>query len=71
MCDFALDLTTLPAGLLAEVRPGLARLAADGVVSLEPGMLRVTAAGRRHAHHVAVCFDAYFAAGIARHSAAV
>ncbi len=71
MCDFTLDLTALPAGLLAEVRPGLDRLAADGVVSLEPGMLRVTAAGRRHARHVAVCFDAYFAAGTARHSAAV
>jgi oxygen-independent coproporphyrinogen-3 oxidase len=71
MCDFALDLDALPDGLADAVRPGLEALAADGILQLLPGRLRVTEAGRRHVRHVAACFDAYLAAGKARHSAAV
>ncbi|WP_135467934.1 oxygen-independent coproporphyrinogen III oxidase [Crenalkalicoccus roseus] len=71
MCDFALDLAALPAPLVAEARPALARLAADGILDLAPDMLRVTPAGRRHVRHVAACFDAYLGTGAARHSRAV
>lgn len=71
MCDFVLDLAELPEALLAEARPGLERLEADGIVALAPDMLWVTAAGRRHVRHVAACFDAYLGAGAGRHSAAV
>jgi oxygen-independent coproporphyrinogen III oxidase len=71
MCDFALDLTTLPPALVAEVRPALAPLEADGLLDLAPDLLRVTAAGRRHVRHVAACFDAYLGTGAGRHSAAV
>jgi len=71
MCDFALDLAGLPAALVAEVRPALAALAADGLLDLTPDLVRVTAAGRRHVRHVAACFDAYLVTGAGRHSAAV
>ena len=71
MCDFALDLGALPEALVAEVRPALERLEADGIVHLAPDMLWVSAAGRRHVRHVAACFDAYLARGAARHSKAV
>jgi len=71
MCDLALDLESLPPALLREVRPGLERLAEDGILDLTPGMLCVTPAGRRHLRHVAACFDAYLPAGAARHSPAV
>ncbi|WP_431267270.1 oxygen-independent coproporphyrinogen III oxidase [Dankookia sp. P2] len=71
MCDFALDLAVLPPALVAEVRPALASLEADGLLDLTPDLLRVTAAGRRHVRHVAACFDAYLGSGSGRHSAAV
>ena len=71
MCDFALDLAALPPALVAEVRPALAPLEADGLLDLTPDLLRVTAAGRRHVRHVAACFDAYLGTGTGRHSAAV
>jgi oxygen-independent coproporphyrinogen III oxidase len=71
MCDFALDLAALPPALVAEVRPALAPLEADGLLDLTPDLLRVTAAGRRHVRHVAACFDAYLGTGAGRHSAAV
>ena len=71
MCDFALDLAGLPPALVAEVRPALAPLEADGLLDLTPDLLRLTAAGRRHVRHVAACFDAYLGTGAGRHSAAV
>ncbi|TDH63495.1 oxygen-independent coproporphyrinogen III oxidase [Dankookia rubra] len=71
MCDFALDLAALPPALVAEVRPALAALEADGLLDLTPDLLRVTDAGRRHVRHVAACFDAYLGTGAGRHSAAV
>ncbi len=71
MCDFALDLGTLPTALLDEVMPALGRLDADGIVALERDFLRVTPAGQRHVRHVAAAFDAYLGTGSGRHSAAV
>lgn len=71
MCDFVLDLAELPEALVAEARPALERLEADGIVALAPDMLWVTAQGRRYVRHVAACFDAYLSAGAARHSRAV
>jgi oxygen-independent coproporphyrinogen-3 oxidase len=71
MCDFALDLGALPPGLVEAARPALQRLEADGILVMEPDMLWVTPEGRRHVRHVAACFDAYLAMGVARHSAAV
>ena len=71
MCGFALELDRLPPALLAEAWPRLQDLAADGILRLEAGRLRVTQAGERHARHVAACFDAYLGQGIGRHSAAV
>ncbi len=71
MCDFALDLGALPPTLVAGALPALRQLEADGILALEPDMLWVTEAGRRHVRHVAASFDAYLGAGKARHSAAV
>lgn len=71
MCGFALELDRLPPALLAEAWPRLQELAADGILRLEAGWLRVTHAGERHARHVAACFDAYLGQGAGRHSAAV
>jgi oxygen-independent coproporphyrinogen-3 oxidase len=71
MCDFALDLGALPPALVEGALPALRGLEADGIVALEPDMLWVTDAGRRHVRHVAAAFDAYLASGAARHSAAV
>ncbi len=71
MCDFALDLGAMPPEMVEAALPLLHRLEADGIVALEPDMLWVTAAGRRHVRHVAACFDAYLEKGTGRHSAAV
>jgi oxygen-independent coproporphyrinogen-3 oxidase len=71
MCGFALELDRLPPALLAEAWPRLQALAADGILRLGAGRLRVTQAGERHARHVAACFDAYLGQGTGRHSAAV
>ena len=71
MCDFALDLSTLPPVVLDEAMPALARLDADGVIALERDYVRVTPEGRRHVRHVAAAFDAYLGTGSGRHSAAV
>jgi oxygen-independent coproporphyrinogen-3 oxidase len=71
MCDLALDLTRLPPMLLTDALHDLRELADDGIITLGEGRLAVTQAGRRHVRHVAACFDAYLAAGAARHSRAV
>ncbi len=79
MCDFALDLDAIAAAdpasaaIVAEAREKLAPLAADGLVGLEGGRLRVTPDGRRFVRQAAACFDAYLrpeAAGT-RHAVAV
>jgi oxygen-independent coproporphyrinogen-3 oxidase len=71
MCDLALDFRSLPPALVADALHDLRQLAEDGIVTLLPHRLEVTQAGRRHVRHVAACFDAYLAAGAARHSRAV
>jgi len=71
MCDFSLDLGDLPPELVEAARPALEMLEADGILHLAPDMLWVSLAGRRHVRHVAACFDAYLARGVARHSKAV
>lgn len=71
MCDLALDLDTLPAGLLTQVRPALEALEAEGLLRLSPGWLTVPEEARPFLRHVAACFDAYLGQGKARHSAAV
>jgi oxygen-independent coproporphyrinogen-3 oxidase len=71
MCDFALDLGAIPPAILLPALARLASLQADGLLHLEAGRLVVTPLGRRFVRQVARCFDAYFAPGAQRHSAAV
>ncbi len=71
MCDLALDFRPLPPALVEDALHDLRELEEDGIVTLLPHRLEVTQAGRRHVRHVAACFDAYLAAGTARHSRAV
>ncbi len=66
MCDFALDTAAFSArhGIeferyFAAELAGLAPLAADGLVDVEPGRLRVTPRGRLLVRIVAKVFDAY------------
>ncbi|MCS6892155.1 MAG: oxygen-independent coproporphyrinogen III oxidase [Rhodovarius sp.] len=67
MCDFAVEVDR---AMLEEVRPRLAPLAEQGIVTLRGGRIVVTAEGRPFVRLVAAAFDAYLdQAG--RHSAAV
>jgi oxygen-independent coproporphyrinogen-3 oxidase len=77
MCGFevALDETARrhgydPAILIPE-RAVLAGMAADGLVVLEDGVLRVTETGRPFVRSVCAVFDGYLRKGAARHSIAV
>jgi len=77
MCDMAVDLAALcraegaPETALDGALPRVAALAADGLVDRDGRAVFVTERGRRLVRHVAAAFDAYLAAGQARHSAAV
>jgi len=71
MCDMALDLDDLDARLRHSAMPALRALEEDGLVRLQGAWLTVPEEGRRFLRHVAACFDAKLASGIARHSAAV
>lgn len=71
MCDMALDLDDLDSGLRDSAMPALRALEEDGLVRLQGAWLTVPEEGRRFLRHVAACFDAKLASGIARHSAAV
>lgn len=71
MCDQALDLSRVPAEILASARPKLDSLIADGLVVEGAGRLAMTAKGARFLRHLAACFDAYLAPAATRHSAAV
>jgi oxygen-independent coproporphyrinogen-3 oxidase len=71
MCDQALDLSRVPAEILASARPKLDSLIADGLVVEGAGRLAMTAKGARFLRHLAACFDAYLAPATTRHSAAV
>jgi oxygen-independent coproporphyrinogen-3 oxidase len=59
----------LPPDLADE--PELVAMAADGLLTLDAGRLRLTEAGRPLARVVAAVFDSYLGAAAARHSAAV
>ncbi len=71
MCDLALDLDDLDDGLRASAMPALRALEEDGLVRLQGAWLTVPEEGRRFLRHVAACFDAKHASGIARQPAAV
>jgi oxygen-independent coproporphyrinogen-3 oxidase len=70
MCDFAVDLNG-SAELFADELEALEPLAADGLVSIEDGVVRVEPQGRPLVRTVCAQFDAYLAQGVARHSRAV
>jgi oxygen-independent coproporphyrinogen-3 oxidase len=76
MCDFTVDLDAIAAASdvaidfaaeLAELEP----LEAEGLVQVAGNIVSVTEAGRPFVRLVAAAFDAYLAAGRARHSLAV
>lgn len=66
MCDLELDKAKFGAqwdidfdAFFAEALPELEELAADGLVQLEPGLIRVTDTGRIFLRNIAMPFDAY------------
>lgn len=71
MCDMALDLDDLHGRVREQALPALRALEEDGLVRLQGAWLTVPEEGRRFLRHVAACFDAKLASGIARQSAAV
>lgn len=71
LCDFAVDLAPLGGlGAFAGAAEPLAALAADGLVETDADTVCVTPRGRPFARLAAQAFDAYRAAGAARHSRA-
>jgi len=65
-CNFFVDLEALGArfgldakALVAQDLQALAPLAADGLVQIEPGAVRVTETGRFFVRNVCMCFDRY------------
>ena len=70
MCAFAVDLNG-SAELFADELEALEPLAADGLVSIKDGVVRVEPQGRPLVRTVCALFDAYLARGVARHSRAV
>ncbi|MEX0760295.1 MAG: coproporphyrinogen III oxidase, partial [Tistlia sp.] len=68
MCDFAV---TLDREAYAAELAALRGHAADGLVELDGGRLRVTECGRPLVRSVAAVFDRYLAPGEGRHSRAV
>jgi len=70
MCDLAIDLAAFP-GDFAQERARLMGLAADGVVTLDGDVVRVSDAARPLARGVAAVFDRHLAPDAARHAVAV
>jgi oxygen-independent coproporphyrinogen-3 oxidase len=74
MCDFDVDLAEVCAGHgrdvddLADTRPGLEDLAADGLLTMEGDRLIVTEAGKLVVRTICALFDVYFAPEGGRHS---
>ncbi|MBM9402092.1 oxygen-independent coproporphyrinogen III oxidase [Gluconacetobacter azotocaptans] len=78
MCDLRADLADIarrhaaPDDCFADAAPALGQLAADGFVTLDGPVIRVTEAGRPFLRTVAALFDAYRApADVTRHAAAI
>ena len=71
MCQLAVDLSGLGEGCFADELSRLAPMAADGLVEIDDGHIRVTEAGRPLLRSVCAVFDRYLGTGAARHSRAV
>ncbi len=77
MCDLEIDLGEIcaeygaPPDALADSRPKLEKLAADGLIELDGDRVTVTPDGRLLVRCVGAAFDAYFTEQPARHSKAV
>ena len=77
MCDGRVDAAAIgrahgaPEGWWAAAFDTLEEMAADGLLSLSDGEVRMTAYGRPLVRVAAAAFDAHFRAGAARHSVAV
>jgi oxygen-independent coproporphyrinogen-3 oxidase len=77
MCDLTVDLNAAPdpsgaaTACLNEAYPKLEPLIGDGLVAIEAGRIRVTAAGRPFVRLAAAAFDAYLGSGEGKHSRAV
>lgn len=77
MCDFEVDLAEVCSAHgrdiadLANTRPGLRDLAADGLLTLEGDRLIVTEAGKLVVRTICALFDVYFAPEGGRHSKAL
>ncbi|ACI51746.1 oxygen-independent coproporphyrinogen III oxidase [Gluconacetobacter diazotrophicus PA1 5] len=78
MCDLRVDPAAIgahhgvPATWFADAMPGLHQAAADGIVTLDGAMIRMTDAGRPFLRNIAALFDAHRAPpGAARHAGAL
>ena len=77
MCDFEIDLGQIcgehgeTADTLAEARPKLEELAADGLIELDGDRITVTPDGRLLVRCVCAAFDAYLEVAEGKHSKAV
>jgi oxygen-independent coproporphyrinogen III oxidase len=70
MCDFAVDLNCHASRLAAELE-ALEPFRADGLLTIDDGLIRVEPAGRPLIRTVCAVFDAYLDRGLAQHSRAV
>ena len=70
MCDFAVDLHG-PRGDLAAELDALEPFQADGLLTIEDGLIRVGPAGRPLIRTICAVFDAHLERSLARHSRAV
>jgi oxygen-independent coproporphyrinogen III oxidase len=70
MCDFAVDLNGHAARLAAELE-ALEPFRADGLVTIDHGVIRVEPAGRPLIRTICAVCDAHLRRGLARHSRAV
>jgi oxygen-independent coproporphyrinogen-3 oxidase len=70
MCDFAVDLNGSARSLAAELE-ALEPFRADGLLTVDEGVIRVESAGRPLIRTICAVFDAHLQQGLARHSRAV
>jgi oxygen-independent coproporphyrinogen-3 oxidase len=71
MCRLEVDLSGLGEGCFADELSRLAPMAADGLVEIDDGHIRVTEAGRPLLRSVCAVFDRYLGSGPGRYSRAV
>ena len=70
MCDFAVDLSG-SAGRLAAELEALEPFRADGLLTIDDGLIRVEPEGRPLIRTICAVFDSYLERSLARHSRAV